>query len=207
MDEFPGNSNKGKDAAVQKPEKPKVEKVTTEAVIVKKRGLGHRFKEVFLGGDAQSAGSYIVMEVLLPALRDMIVDATSKGVERMIYGDRVGPSRSRRNDGRPTVSYNRVSTRRDRGSALLPDQPSRSNRTTQTDDIILASREEADLVIERMTDIIDQFDVATVADLHELVGLPTTFVDNKWGWSDFRYVNCRQIRDGYLLELPRMEPL
>jgi hypothetical protein len=58
-----------------------------------------------------------------------------------------------------------------------------------------------------MTDIIDVYKVASVTDLHDLVGLPSTYVDNKWGWENLSYANVRQIREGYLLDLPPVEPI
>ncbi len=53
-------------------------------------------------------------------------------------------------------------------------------------ELVFLAKEEAELVLERMNDIIKAFKVVYVADLKNLVGLPTTYVDNKWGWIDLR---------------------
>jgi hypothetical protein len=92
---------------------------------------------------------------------------------------------------------------------MLPDQPPYAppRRRQDVGEIILISRDEAELVIERLTDIIDKYEVASVADLHDLVGLPTTYVDNKWGWSVLNSVGVRQIREGFLIDLPPVEPI
>ena len=58
-----------------------------------------------------------------------------------------------------------------------------------------------------MNDIIDTYEVVTVADLNELVGFPTNHVDNKWGWSYLADVQVRQIREGYLIDFPPAEPI
>ena len=47
--------------------------------------------------------------------------------------------------------------------------------------MILNSRSESELVLESLQDIIDKYDVASVADLYQLVGLPTAYTDNKLG--------------------------
>lgn len=206
--DFPSNANKDKDPTAKKVEKApekKIEKIVSGEVVQRKKSLGRRFKDVFLGGEFNSATRYIAAEVLLPALRNMVVDATTKGVERMIYGD---SNVARRSSGgsRPRVSYQ---TPVDRGYARpspranLPDQ----SRRNQSADIILSSREEAELVLERLGDIIETYDVASVADLHDMVGLPSTFVDNNWGWSSLQYARVVQIREGFLLDLPPVEPL
>jgi hypothetical protein len=63
------------------------------------------------------------------------------------------------------------------------------------------------MVLERLSDIIEQYAVASLADLHELAGIPTTHVDNKWGWESLRFAEIRQIREGYLLDLPPAEAI
>ena len=44
-------------------------------------------------------------------------------------------------------------------------------------------------------------------DLYDLTGLPSAHVDNKWGWTYLTNTEIRQIRDGYLLDLPPMEEI
>ena len=58
-----------------------------------------------------------------------------------------------------------------------------------------------------MNDIIDTYEVVSVADLNELVGLPTSYMDNKWGWIYLGDVQVRQIREGFLIDLPSAEPI
>lgn len=208
--DFPGNSQNpvGKSKPLQKQEvvKKEVVKVVSGPVVERKKPLGQRIKNIFFGGEFKNATRYIASDVLLPAFRNMVVDATSKGVERMIYGD--ASPRRRADYGRTRVQYN-APVDRDRYSrpkANLPDQAN-SSRRQDIGDIILISREEAELVVERMSDIIDKYDVASVADFYDLVGLPTTFIDNKWGWTDMQYVDIRQVREGYVIVLPPIESI
>ena len=208
--DFPSNTNKEKEqvsshAKEQPKKKPQkvVEKIVVGEVIQHKKTIGERFKSVFLNGEFKSSVRYIGAEVLLPALRNMVVDATTKGIERVIYGESM-PRRRQERQG-PRVSYNNPfdrPTRPQQGPMYAP-----RTRRQQINNIILSSRSEAELVVERLGDIISQFDVATVADLHDLVGLPTTYVDNKWGWTSLAYVDIRQVREGYLIDLPEIEAI
>jgi hypothetical protein len=207
--EFPGNSHNPTGPNPPKEEKH-IEKVVAGEVVQRKTPLGRRFKNLFFGGEFKGAMKYLSNDVLLPALRNMLVDTTTKGVERVVYGESY--SRRRPEIGRPRVSYDRLSAPSDRyGSrrAMLPDQPpfASSRRKQDVGEIILNSRDDAEIVAERLADIIDKYDVASVADFHELVGLPSSYVDNKWGWSSMKGVDIRQIREGYLLDLPPVEPL
>jgi hypothetical protein len=83
----------------------------------------------------------------------------------------------------------------------------RARATHDFDEIILPTRVEAEEVIDRMFDIVSQYETATVADLYELVGINSNYTDGKWGWSDFRGAGVSRVRNGYLLDLPRPESL
>lgn len=213
--EFPGNSQnvtgeKKKPALTDEKKREVIEKVISGEVVQRKKTILRRFKETFLGGDGKSVVRYISAEVLLPAMKNLFVDAVDQGAKRMVYGD-TAPRRRIDVSGGPRVSYNRPVERYSRHGAMLPDQPPRgappAGRRQDVNDVILVSRDEAELVLERLQDIIDKYDVASVADFYDLVGLPTNYIDNKWGWSNLHYVDIRQVREGYLIALPSVEPI
>lgn len=205
--DYQSNAKKQK---ADRPPKEKIEAIVTGEVIQKPKSVGHKFKDIFFGGDFKLAVRYVSAEVLLPAFRNLIVDAVTKGAERMVFGE----SYRRTPEFRSFTQYNNPLARRDMrdprtARANLPDQPSRFNNNQRRDanDIILSSREEAELVVERLIDIIDKYDVASLADLHELLGIPTSHVDNKWGWTYLNNVEIRQVRSGYLIDLPTLEEI
>jgi len=149
MPDYAGNTNKGKD---ENPEKDKpekhVEKVVTNEVVKKPNTISRKFKDIFFGGDAKSAMRYVSADVLLPALRDLIVDVVARGTERMIYGESGGrPSRRPTYESR--VQYNRYSNPLDRRytaprepAARLPDQNPAWQRTgkQRIGDVVIFSR-------------------------------------------------------------------
>lgn len=75
------------------------------------------------------------------------------------------------------------------------------------DEIVLETRVEAEEVIDGLFALISQYETATVADLYELLGESGNFQDEKWGWMDMRGAGVSRIKNGYLLDLPRPEPL
>ncbi|MET0786303.1 MAG: hypothetical protein ABWY25_06315 [Paenisporosarcina sp.] len=204
--DYQGNPNKPKEP---KPDK-QIEKVVTGEVIQKPKGIGRKFRDVFLGGDLKNAARYVTGDVILPAFRDLLVDAITNGAKRFVYGESM--YRRRQTEYRPRVSYNnpiyRGMPRDPRDRAILPDQPhSYRQQRQERDDIILARREDAELVVERLIDIVNQYDVASLADLYDLLGQQSSHVDNKWGWTYLNNVEIRQVRDGYLINLPDLEPI
>lgn len=207
--DYHGNTHKQREAEAA--EREPVEKVVEGEVVVRKKGFMQRFKSVFLGGDIRNAARYLGADVILPAIRNLMVDATTRGVERVVYGESVSQRRRPQPGYGSRISYSSYSSvpsRRDR--AYLPDQPPRPlarQIRAETNDVILASREDAEVVLERLSDIIDKYVTASVADLNKLIGQPSSHVDQKWGWVDLRGTEIRQIRDGYVLELPPAEEI
>jgi hypothetical protein len=205
--DYQSNSKNKKELAEVVPDK-KIEKVVKGDVVVHKKSLGRRFKDIFIEADLRSVTRYIASEVLIPAFRNMVVDGASKGVERMMYGD---TAVRRRNYGHlgSRITYNNPINRgyRNAPPSRAPMGVVGASSRASHDDFVLESREEADLVIERMSDILDTYEVVSVADLNELVGFQSSHVDNKWGWFHLGNVHVRQIREGYLIDLPPAEPI
>jgi len=213
MEDYPSNSHKKKQTPKEITEPKKVEKVIEGTVLRRKKPIGKRLASYFVNGDFKTVGTYVVLEVLLPAAKDTLADAMSQGVERMLFGE--ARSTSRRTGHRPGSSnaytpYNRYAPnqspygRRDEQRHT----PSRRARSTLNfDEIILATRVEAEEVIDRLDDLVQRYESATVADLYELVGVTPEYTDDKWGWTSLQGARIDRIRHGYVLDLPKPEPL
>lgn len=210
MPDYQGNSNVNKENATKpEPQKKNLEKVVTGDVIVTREGPGSKFKRIFFGGDMTTASQYVVSEVLLPALRNLIVEAISKGTDRLIYGDSVHRRRSPTTFA-PRVQYNNPLFRQEsRSQSYAPDRP--ANRWVQGQkgfgSIMVSTKEEADLVIDQLIEIVDMYEVVSVADLYEIIGEPSSHVDNKWGWTQLSTIESRQHRDGWKITFPPLEEI
>lgn len=201
MDEFPVNSRKSKDEGTGK---KIVEKVVTGEVVKQKPPLGHRMKTMLFGGDARSVTAYVIADILVPAVRNMIVDTISRGAERAVYGETRPRTRGPGIFPMSRVQYHSPVARGPLSPARLPDQ---NIQPKTSSNLILATRDEAELVLERMGDILDNYEVVTMADLCDLTGLPQAAIDNKWGWTNLNTATVKQVRDGFLLDLPNPEEL
>ena len=82
-----------------------------------------------------------------------------------------------------------------------------ARRNHQLDEIIIESRVEAIEVLERLTDLVEKYGTASVADFYDLLDLDSNFVDQKWGWDNLSTARAQKVRGGYFLDLPRPEPL
>ena len=191
MAEYKSNSHRSKEQSSDK----KVEKVISGNAKVKKRSA--------LSDDIQNIKSYVVMDVLIPAAKKAISDIVTNGVDMILYpGGNGRPKRSNANH----VSYRSYYDNRDRDRRYDPE--TRSRRSSYSyDDIIIDTRAEAEEVLERMDELLDTYNVVSVADLYDLVGISCSYTDNKYGWTNLRNAEVIRVRDGYFLKLPKAGPI
>ena len=190
----------------QLPTKPrKAEKVVSGPVKRKKKSEASKLKDVFISEDATNVKSYILMDVLVPAIKKAVSDIVTNGIDMILYGGN-GGSKKRTNAG--YVSYNRYSDRDYRR-----DDRSYSTTTTRTgysyEDIVIPTRGEAEEVLSRMDDIISTYGIVSVADFYDLVGVTCNYTDNKYGWTNIRNAEVVRLRngDGYMIKLPKALPI
>lgn len=212
MENYPGNSRLPKTNKKDEVPEKKVEKVISGEVVRRKKPLGKRVMETFVGGDdARSVWSYIAYDVLIPAAKDMVSDAVSQGIERMLFGDvrgRSGGSSARsRHGGVSYTNYSRYSSPLTRREPERREMSRRARATHDFDEIVLQTKVEAEEVLDQLYQILSQYEVVTVADLYESVGQAANFTDEKYGWVDLRGANVTRIKGGYLLDLPKPEAL
>ena len=172
-------------------------------LITKKKSEVAKFKDVFISEDAASVGSYLFMDVLIPALKNTVEDLVTYGIRRLLRGD-TGTRRSGSSiDSISYRDYNKISKRDD----VRYEDSSRTKTGYNYDDVIVGSRTEAEEVLMRLDELIETYGQASVADLYDLVGITGKYTDNNYGWINIRNAEPVQVRDGYLLRLPKVGPL
>jgi uncharacterized protein Veg len=178
--------------------KEKVEKIVQGVAKSKKK---NGFLGMFMTGDVLDIKDYIMQDVLIPAIKNAIEDTITNGISMMLNGGE--PRRNiRKSTASSRVSYRSYYEREDRERDSRPRSGGYSY-----DDILLESRADAEDVILRLNEIIDMYEMASVADLYDLVGMSGQHTDNKYGWTDVRSATHIRVRDGYLLKMPRAKPL
>lgn len=191
------NSYKSKEATKEK----KVEKIVKGTVKTKKKSEIRKFADVFISEDVGNVKSYVFNDVLVPAVKNAIVDIVTDGIN-MIFGTSRGKSKNTYSTNYKG-SYVSYSTRRDE-----PRSRDRGSRDAYSyDDIILDNRGDCEEVLCKMDEIIDMYGVASVADLFDLVGVTGNYTDNKFGWTNLRNAEVIHIRGGYKIKMPKALPI
>ena len=194
---FKPNSHRYKEEQKEAKSERKVERVVNGKVKTKKKSETSKLKDVFIAEDVKDVKSYIFMDVLVPAIKNAIVDIVTDGVN-MIFG--TGKKRSSSSSN--YISYRDYSRRDDRV------RDSRSSSRFNYDDLIFETRGEAEAVRDQMDAMIERYGFVTIADMYDMADLSAPYTSNKYGWTNLRNADIvRMGRDGYVIKLPRAMPI
>lgn len=198
MENYPSNSHKSKE--IEKTPEKKVEKIITSEVKTKKQSGFKRFADSFINSDISDVKSYLLTDVFLPALKSTVSDMVSNGIDMLLYGESRHSSRSGSSGNK--VNYTSYSYKGTRNASQKNERPIVKERYNY-DDVILGTRGEAEDVLGHLQDICEEYGMVSIADLYDLVGLPTSWSDNKYGWYNLAGSRVERINEGFLISLPR----
>ena len=195
MDNYKPNSHKYKEN--QETSEKRVEKVISGTAKTKKNEV-RKFRDVFISEDISNVKSYVLMDVLVPAIKNAIVDIVTDCVN-MIFGTGSGRKKT---SGSNYVSY------RDYSRETKHDDNRVSSGRFAYDDILFPSRGEADAVLEQMDAIIEEYGYVTVADMYDMADMNAPYTGNRYGWTSVRRAEIVRVRGGdYIIKLPRAIPI
>ena len=197
---------------VEETPKPKLGGAIQGGVTLKHKTPGQRFTETFLNnGDVKTVGHTILLDVIVPALKEMIFSAGRDALSMFLWGDtrasnKGGLSRAGGGIVRDYSSYSSSSISRsrdrDRVNIYRPEDSPRYNN------LVFEIRGDAENILFNMREYINTYDDIQIVKLYELIkeqtgiDIPMTSQDAKYGWSDLTNATVRSVRGGYLLDLP-----
>lgn len=208
MDDLKPNSHKyhkEADAVQEETSEKKVSKVVTNSVTRKKKSLGRRFVDTFFkdGESITDIRTYLVEEVLVPAIKENIADMINGAVGMLFFGEARRRS-GNRSQGPTRVNYGGYFNGggNDRRERMAQSTRNRNERQS-LDDFLFESRADAEQVQDEMLELLDSYGQVTVADYLDMLGISSEFTDNKYGWTNLNGMRVVHARGGYRLELPR----
>ena len=198
MAEYPDNSHTGRERQNEKPSSPperKLDKVVSGETKTRKKSEVKKIAGIFVPEDTESVKSYILTDVVIPGVKNAIADVVSI----ILFGEagRIGG----RGNGKSKIAYQKYYDRDDRREY---GRPRTGGGGFEYDDILFETRGDADLVLDQLESCINNYGLASVADLYDLAGVTCrSYTANKYGWTDIRTAKVVRIREGYIIQLPR----
>jgi hypothetical protein len=209
VENFPSNSRKSREPQPEPVAEKKILRVVEDGskVVRRKKPLGSRFKELFLDIDVVTIVEDVIKDVLIPAAKDMFTDAVNQSMRRALYGGDDSRNRGYRSYGSGPTNYTRYSSSPPARREEPRSMSRRARAAHDFDEIILGSRQEAEDVLGQMRDVLDRYETVSVGDLYGMVDIQGTSADERWGWLDLHNARVVRVNGGYLLDLPKTEPL
>lgn len=188
-------------------EEIKMKKIVDKPPVVKKKGLGTKFKEVFFANSADNIGNNILHDIVIPVVKNTVSDIITTAVDMALWEDG-GSSRRRtsKSSSNEVVSYSSYYT----GGKSAMNKPRSSTRKMTSEIIWFEDRREAINVRNELIDSVKRYSSLSVANFHEMLDIPTNSSEYKFGWTYLDENNCQVMRaskGGYELILPDAEYL
>ena len=190
--QYPSNSHKSKADIEGK----KVKKIISGKAIKKKKPFYKRVVASIVGEEVEDIPTFIIYDILIPALKQAIDDA----VGGILFGNSRRSRRSRSDyKGAGHISYGKYYD-----DKREPRREANYRGRYTFDEIILDDRAEATEVLDTLLELVSQYDMASVADLYDMVGFPINHTDNKYGWTNLSDADISPMRGGgWLIDLPK----
>lgn len=194
--DYPTNSDKSKAP------RPKVERVVKTQVVRREKSLTQKFLSTFTSEDVHSVSSNVIRYVVIPAVQNLFYDVIVEAASRTFFGE------ARSNRGRSSSWRTPQATNYSRYYSNPSDTrrsvPSRDvgHRTDNFRDYIIPDKAEAEMVLDHMVDLTQEYGSATVGDLYDLLGVTSDYPNNNWGWQRLSDARTSRVQGGYVLVLP-----
>lgn len=178
--------------------------VVTGAVKIK-RPATKRFFNFIFAESPKEISAKVGKEVLVPRFKAGLEAALNSFLAGMLWGN----SGNRPVDqllrhtmlrGNQT-SYSTISQLNPSQQIVQQAIPQRSSGNYE--DVCCTHLKDAENLLAHIVDILSQYNVVCVGDLYEKAGIITAPSDSSYGWLSLQGARISQVREGFVLELPR----
>ena len=181
--------------------RPQVKKVANAKV--RKKTQMQKLADVFVPEDIHQVKRHILLDLIVPRLKIGIVDI----FKALVMGETTSSNSRTPNTNGGKVSYKSYYEEK-------KERPMTKSSGPIFDDVILDSREDADLVLQQVGDIISEYGCCSVLSLYDIVGINSKYSQwtlQKYGWTSIDTATIEEIDTsdgpGYLIDLPKAIPL
>lgn len=177
-----------------------------------------RLGNTFLAEDSTSVKSFVLREVIVPTIKDTFYQIVTGGLSMYLYGNTKAAPNRRQSPSTPNgghyVSYGGISTGA-KPKQIVTD--SNSGRMTYRDWVFEDGPDEngnwvsgytkAQNAEEKLISLLEQYNVVYVSDYYDAVGISAPVVARSWCWKDLSTARISKVYAGWILELPKPQPV
>lgn len=190
--EYPSNSHKKKQEEKSKPKK-EIKKIEHVNARKKERSVAAKVVGRFITSDIHDIKSYVINDVIIPNIRDLILQIIQDGSEMLLKGE----VRSKKKTSGVFTNYGGFFA----GGSKKPDRKIKARGDFEP--LYFDTIWEPEEILEGMMAAIEQYGVVTVSDMYEMAGVDSNFVDTQYGWDNVSEARVKRDDGGYILDLPK----
>lgn len=196
-------NNSKKAQAAQEPKK--IEPVVKGPVALKKPSAMARLKNKFLAGDAKQTADYVGSNVVVPGVKQLLLNTLTNGLSMLIMGSAGKQPNTYNNGGYCGGRSYPYYASYMQNIPQQPQQPAppKNYGVTDYNNIVFSSYSDADQALSTMIDILERYQWVSINDYYELAGLTAPFTGVNYGWNDLSNTHIVPANGGYVLTLPR----
>lgn len=165
-------------------------------------------KDNFFANGLKDVGRSIVSDLLVPAVKDIISNTISYGVDRLLFGDSshrptsgyFAPQKTSYSSYWSGTSSSNVIDYRQAKTAVL-------SSAYNYDDIVFNNLGQAREVLRRLEMTLAEYKAVSVSQFYDICGVQSNYTDIKYGWFSFEGTTIQRSGSGYILRLPKAELL
>lgn len=193
----------------EKDKEPVTPVVSKSSIVSTHKSLGEKFVDTFMSETVDDVKSWLMMDVIIPGIKNTILDML--GMMFFGGGDYSRRGRSRGYD-RERVSYNsyyssdRRSESRSRDRRDRDDGPRRDGKIDYRN-IIFRDRRSAEALVDELHRRIEDYNQVSIAEMFDLMEVTGKYTDNNWGWTRKSDIGIRRVSNGYLIDVAEAEAL
>ena len=194
--------------------RPKMERIVMTDPVKPKRGLFSRLIHGAFGPDGfRKIGSYIGQDIILPAIKNIVADSITSGINMALFGENHPPRSGLGRGSDYSRSYipktNYASRYNQSTPTSAPQPPQQTRGYNYVVEYVIEDRLKAAEILAIMKEAADKYGSVSVADYYDMIGVGTEFTDNNWGWSvdSILRTTIMPTRGGYVIKFPQLEVL
>ena len=168
-------------------------------VVNRKRNPFAKAIETLIYEDASEIGRYLMHDIVVPAVKDLLHDVITGGADRALYGEQRPRSTVSTGYSPRYVSYDRYSKSNSRSPSTTSNISISSPRSIDIGDYIFDTRQEAEDVLADLKQEINDYDNVNISYLKDLIdprgAMPRSYTDNDYGWLKLGDIPIRLTRE------------
>lgn len=190
-------------------ERAPVKPIVSSPVTRKKKSLGQKFADTFIGNGVTDLKGYIINVAIVPTVKTLVCRLMQDIPQLIFFGRTGGPvGYTNYSSSQPPWDTRRGSSgyRYDKigvEASYYPTARTYQQPNYKFDDIIVGTAAEAESIRSEMLDRIEVYGAVTVAEVNDMLRVPSEAIDNDWGWYNIASCQIKQVRNGWMVSLPR----